>query len=106
VRAAQVESFRSGLNRGLGRFHTSTRPRLKRLHRQALVITGATSGIGLVTARKAARAGARVFLIARSEEAARPAGAPRTRRPMSAIQASSPRPAIGRSNSSEAWTPG
>lgn len=39
---------------------------LKPLARQTLVITGASSGIGLATARRAARAGARVFLIARN----------------------------------------
>ncbi|HEU4985557.1 MAG TPA: SDR family oxidoreductase [Rhizobiaceae bacterium] len=44
-------------------------PRLKPLNRQIIVITGATSGIGLVTARNAARAGARLVLAARSEEA-------------------------------------
>lgn len=44
------------------------KPDLKPLSQQALVITGATSGIGLATARKAARAGARVFLIARGEK--------------------------------------
>lgn len=36
---------------------------------QTIVITGATSGIGLVTARMAARRGARLMLIARNEEA-------------------------------------
>lgn len=46
-------------------------PRQKPLAEQSIVITGATSGIGLATARRAARAGARVFLIARSEEALR-----------------------------------
>lgn len=42
---------------------------LKPLREQVLVLTGATSGIGLVTARQAARRGARLSLAARSEEA-------------------------------------
>lgn len=42
--------------------------RLKPLREQVVVITGASSGIGLATARRAARAGASVFLIARNEE--------------------------------------
>jgi short-subunit dehydrogenase len=41
--------------------------RLRPLRDQVIVITGASSGIGLVTARQAARAGARVVLAARSE---------------------------------------
>lgn len=41
---------------------------LKPLDQQTMVITGATSGIGLVTARRAAEAGARVVLAARNEE--------------------------------------
>ena len=40
---------------------------LKPLSQQSIVITGATSGIGLATARRAARRGACVFLIARGE---------------------------------------
>lgn len=41
----------------------------KSLDQQAIVITGASSGIGLATALKAAEAGARVVLVARSEDA-------------------------------------
>src|ERR1051325_10749466 len=43
--------------------------RLKKLRDQTIVITGASSGIGLVTAGSAARHGARVVLNARNEEA-------------------------------------
>ena len=42
---------------------------LKKLRHQIIVITGATSGIGLTTARMAARRGARLVLAARSENA-------------------------------------
>ncbi|HEU4649731.1 MAG TPA: SDR family oxidoreductase [Gemmatimonadales bacterium] len=42
---------------------------LKPIRRQVLVITGASSGIGLATARAAVRDGARVFLVARDEAA-------------------------------------
>ena len=42
--------------------------KLKPLSEQVIVITGATSGIGLCTARMAAERGARVFLVARTEE--------------------------------------
>lgn len=42
---------------------------LKPLGQQVLVIVGSSSGIGLVTARRAARAGARVALVARNERA-------------------------------------
>lgn len=41
--------------------------RYKRLNEQTLVITGASSGIGLATARRAAQAGARVVLVSRNE---------------------------------------
>ncbi|MFL5578655.1 MAG: SDR family oxidoreductase, partial [Gemmatimonadaceae bacterium] len=43
--------------------------RLKPLAEQVLVVTGASSGIGLVTARRAAHRGARVVLAARNEPA-------------------------------------
>lgn len=43
--------------------------RLKPLREQVIVITGATSGIGLVTARQAASKGARLSLAARNEDA-------------------------------------
>jgi short-subunit dehydrogenase len=43
--------------------------RLKPLSEQIIVITGASSGIGLATARKAAESGARVVLVARNAQA-------------------------------------
>jgi short-subunit dehydrogenase len=43
--------------------------KLKKVADQVVVITGATSGIGLVTARMAAKRGARLVLVARSEPA-------------------------------------
>lgn len=46
---------------------------LKPLAEQVVVITGASSGIGLATARRAARAGAKVVLVARNEAALREA---------------------------------
>ncbi|HEY8607529.1 MAG TPA: SDR family oxidoreductase [Noviherbaspirillum sp.] len=42
--------------------------RPKRLSGQVIVITGATSGIGLVTARMAARRGARLVLVSRNKD--------------------------------------
>lgn len=44
-------------------------PSLKKLNEQVIVLVGATSGIGLTTARKAAREGARLVLAARNGEA-------------------------------------
>lgn len=44
---------------------------LKNLSEQVIVITGASSGIGLVTARLAARRGARLVLVSRSDEVLR-----------------------------------
>jgi short-subunit dehydrogenase len=47
------------------------RIQLKPVEDQVIVVTGASSGIGLATAREAARRGARVVLAARDEEALR-----------------------------------
>ena len=43
--------------------------KLKPISEQTIVITGATSGIGLCTARMAANRGANVVVVARNEEA-------------------------------------
>ena len=43
------------------------KPNLKNLSEQVVVITGPTSGIGLVTARLAAKRGARLVLAARTQ---------------------------------------
>src|SRR6185295_15753249 len=47
--------------------HTMS-PKLKALHQQVIVITGASSGIGLATAQLAAQRGAKVVLSARSSQ--------------------------------------
>jgi short-subunit dehydrogenase len=60
--------------------------RLKPLARQTILITGASSGIGLATARMAARRGAAVMLVARDEPSLRDA--------VEAIQASGGRAAF------------
>ena len=46
-----------------------TRITLKPIAKQVIVLTGGTSGIGLTTARMLAEQGAKLFLIARNEEA-------------------------------------
>lgn len=46
-----------------------TKLKLKKLKDQVIVITGASSGIGLVTARMAAEKGAKVVAAARNEDA-------------------------------------
>ena len=43
--------------------------RLKPIAAQVMVITGASSGIGLTTARMAARRGARIVAVARNDDA-------------------------------------
>lgn len=45
--------------------------KMKKLRDQVMVITGCTSGIGLATARRAAKQGAKLVLAARSEQALR-----------------------------------
>ena len=47
------------------------KPRLRKISDQVIVITGASSGIGLTTARMAAKRGAKLVLAARNEDALR-----------------------------------
>lgn len=49
--------------------HIFRKMNLKKLENQVIVITGASSGIGLVTARMAASKGAKVVVAARNEDA-------------------------------------
>jgi NAD(P)-dependent dehydrogenase (short-subunit alcohol dehydrogenase family)/glyoxylase-like metal-dependent hydrolase (beta-lactamase superfamily II) len=56
VETGQVSATRSG------------KPQLKPLRDQVIVITGATSGIGLATARAASKAGARLVVAARDRD--------------------------------------
>ncbi len=44
---------------------------IKKINEQTIIITGATSGIGLTTARMAAEKGAKLVLVARNEDALR-----------------------------------
>jgi short-subunit dehydrogenase len=54
---------------GISEKESRMKVRLKNLGEQVIVITGATSGIGLTTARMAAKQGARLVLVARNEDA-------------------------------------
>jgi short-subunit dehydrogenase len=62
VSTRRLETERSDMSERNGRL------KLKRLRDQTIVITGASSGIGLATARLAASRGARVMLSSRNEQ--------------------------------------
>jgi short-subunit dehydrogenase len=66
-----VRALQEGQSCYVDAFNSSTQepamsPSLKPLNQQVIVITGASSGIGLATAQDAARAGAKLVLVARS----------------------------------------
>lgn len=58
-------------NPNKGEVKSSMKLNLKKISEQTIVITGATSGIGLTTARMAAEKGAKLVLVARNAEALR-----------------------------------
>jgi NAD(P)-dependent dehydrogenase (short-subunit alcohol dehydrogenase family) len=74
-KAARGEAFSAGrlkyTSREQGRGRRMSNTKLKPLSQQTIVITGATSGIGLATARRAVGRGAAVVLTARNEDALR-----------------------------------
>src|SRR6478672_9515202 len=63
-----VRRLRIVLLRPTRRSNTVSKPKLKPLNEQVIVITGASSGIGLATAETAAKKGAKVVVAARSDE--------------------------------------
>ena len=65
-----TKNFQPTVGLGEGRIESKAM-KLKKLSEQTIVITGASSGIGLVTARMAAKQGARLVLAARAEDALR-----------------------------------
>jgi len=60
-----------GQQSGINEWGNTVDVKLKKLNKQIIVITGASSGIGLSTARMAAKQGARLVLAARSGNALR-----------------------------------